>query len=77
MDATALKLLRHADTEDMDNERMEMLEADVAGLHRFFSKHLEIPGHKDLVTLFSQVPRTHLNNLISLTKVMFVTCFTR
>lgn len=45
----------NADTEDMDNERRETMEADVAGLHRFFSKHLEIPGHKDLLTLFSQV----------------------
>ncbi|TNM94936.1 hypothetical protein fugu_017695 [Takifugu bimaculatus] len=42
-------------TEDMDNERRETMEADVAGLHQFFSKHLEIPGHKDLLTLFSQV----------------------
>uniref|UniRef100_A0A3Q3XE63 [histone H3]-lysine(4) N-trimethyltransferase n=1 Tax=Mola mola TaxID=94237 RepID=A0A3Q3XE63_MOLML len=41
--------------EDMDNEKREMLEADVAGLHRFYSKHLEIPDHKDLLTLFSQV----------------------
>lgn len=56
----------YADTEDMDNERKEMMEADVAGLHQFFSKHLEIPGHKDLLTLFSQVPHTHIHNLISL-----------
>lgn len=48
-----------ADTEDMDNERRETMEADVAGLHQFFSKHLEIPSHKDLLTLFSQVLRTH------------------
>ncbi|XP_068580656.1 N-lysine methyltransferase SMYD2-like [Cebidichthys violaceus] len=41
--------------EDVDNERREMNEADVAGLHRFFSKHLELPDHKDLLTLFSQV----------------------
>ncbi|KAM6906622.1 N-lysine methyltransferase SMYD2-like [Lycodopsis pacificus] len=41
--------------EDVDNEKREMNEADVAGLHRFFSKHLELPGHKDLLTLFSQV----------------------
>lgn len=57
--ATAVKFLCvlcfNADTEDMDNERRETMEADVAGLHQFFSKHLEIPGHKDLLTLFSQV----------------------
>uniref|UniRef100_A0A8C4GV76 [histone H3]-lysine(4) N-trimethyltransferase n=1 Tax=Dicentrarchus labrax TaxID=13489 RepID=A0A8C4GV76_DICLA len=41
--------------EDVDNEKREMNEADVAGLHRYFSKHLELPGHKDLLTLFSQV----------------------
>ncbi|KAI3364308.1 hypothetical protein L3Q82_011106 [Scortum barcoo] len=41
--------------EDMDNEKREMNEADVAALHRFYSKHLELPDHKDLLTLFSQV----------------------
>ncbi|XP_037607230.1 N-lysine methyltransferase SMYD2-like [Sebastes umbrosus] len=41
--------------EDVNNEKREMDETDVAGLHRFFSKHLELPGHKDLLTLFSQV----------------------
>ncbi|XP_068432776.1 N-lysine methyltransferase SMYD2-like [Clinocottus analis] len=41
--------------EDVDNEKREMNEADIAGLHRFFSKHLELPDHKDLLTLFSQV----------------------
>ncbi|XP_069552693.1 N-lysine methyltransferase SMYD2-like [Brachyistius frenatus] len=41
--------------EDEDNERREMTEADIAGLHRFCSKHLEVPEHKDLLTLFSQV----------------------
>lgn len=47
------------DAEDVDNERREMNEADVAGLHRFYSKHLDFPDHKDLLTLFSQVPHTH------------------
>ncbi|XP_056283852.1 N-lysine methyltransferase SMYD2-like isoform X2 [Pseudoliparis swirei] len=41
--------------EDVDNEKREMHEADVARLHRFFSKHLEFPDHKDLLTLFAQV----------------------
>lgn len=41
--------------EDVDNEKREMNEAHVATLHRYFSKHLELPDHKDLLTLFSQV----------------------
>ncbi|XP_068609578.1 N-lysine methyltransferase SMYD2-like [Brachionichthys hirsutus] len=41
--------------DDLDNERREMREADVAGLHRFYSKHLDLPDHKDQLTLFSQV----------------------
>lgn len=41
--------------EDEDNERKERTEADIAGLHRFYSKHLEFPDHKDLLKLFSQV----------------------
>ncbi|KAF0023539.1 hypothetical protein F2P81_024169 [Scophthalmus maximus] len=41
--------------EDVDNEKREMNEADVARLHRFYSKHLDFPDHKDLLTLFSQV----------------------
>lgn len=41
--------------EDVDNEKRELNEADVAGLYRFYSKHLEFPNHKDLLTLFSQV----------------------
>ncbi|XP_040919974.1 N-lysine methyltransferase SMYD2-B [Toxotes jaculatrix] len=41
--------------QDVDNEKREMNEADIAGLHRFYSKHLELPDHKDLLTLFSQV----------------------
>ncbi|KAM4522747.1 N-lysine methyltransferase SMYD2-like [Odontesthes bonariensis] len=40
--------------EDEDNEKKEGTEADIAGLYRFF-KHLEVPDHKDLLTLFSQV----------------------
>ncbi|KAM9339449.1 N-lysine methyltransferase SMYD2-B-like [Symphorus nematophorus] len=41
--------------EDVDNEKREMNEADIAALHRFYSKHLEIPDHQDLLRLFSQV----------------------
>ncbi|XP_074541368.1 N-lysine methyltransferase SMYD2-B-like [Halichoeres trimaculatus] len=41
--------------EEVDNEKREMTELDVAGLHRYFTKHLELPDHKELLTLFSQV----------------------
>ncbi|XP_017278763.1 N-lysine methyltransferase SMYD2 [Kryptolebias marmoratus] len=41
--------------EDEDNEKRERTEADIAGLYRFYSKHLEIPDHKGLLQLFSQV----------------------
>ncbi|KAK2856242.1 hypothetical protein Q5P01_004977 [Channa striata] len=41
--------------DDVDNERKDMYEGDIAGLHRFYSKHLELPDHKDLLTLFSQI----------------------
>ncbi|CAK6980170.1 N-lysine methyltransferase SMYD2-B-like isoform X2 [Scomber scombrus] len=41
--------------EDVDNEKREMNEADIAGLYRFYSKHLDLPDHKDLLTLLSQV----------------------
>lgn len=53
--ANTATCLPPADVEDMDNESREMFEADVAGLHRYFSKHLELPGHRELLTLFSQV----------------------
>ena len=46
------------DVEDEDNEKKEGTEADISGLYRFF-KHLEVPDHKDLLTLFSQVPHTN------------------
>lgn len=48
------------DVEDMDNESREMYESDVASLHRYFSKHLELPDHKELLTLLSQVPQWRL-----------------
>lgn len=41
--------------EDEDNEKRERTEADIAGLYRFYSKHVEFPDHKDLLTLFSQI----------------------
>ncbi|KAK0140529.1 N-lysine methyltransferase SMYD2-A [Merluccius polli] len=41
--------------EDVDNARREMNEADIAGLHRFYSKHLDFPDHSALLALFSQV----------------------
>ncbi|KAM8846069.1 N-lysine methyltransferase SMYD2-B isoform 1-T1 [Synchiropus picturatus] len=41
--------------EDVDNEKREMSEADIAGLCQFYSKNLDLPDHKELLTLFSQV----------------------
>lgn len=41
--------------EDVDNDKREMNEADIAQLHQFYSKHLDFPDHSDLLTLFSQV----------------------
>uniref|UniRef100_A0A672HZB1 [histone H3]-lysine(4) N-trimethyltransferase n=1 Tax=Salarias fasciatus TaxID=181472 RepID=A0A672HZB1_SALFA len=41
--------------EDEDNEQKQNREADIAALHRFYSKHLDLPEHKDLQTLLSQV----------------------
>ncbi|KAM4713023.1 N-lysine methyltransferase SMYD2-like isoform 1-T1 [Anableps anableps] len=41
--------------EDQDNEKRERTDTDIAALHRFYPKHLELPDHKDLLTLFSQV----------------------
>lgn len=43
------------DVEDVDNENREMNEGNIAELHQFYSKHLDFPDHKDLLTLFSQV----------------------
>lgn len=60
------------DVEDIDNERREMYEADVAGLFRFYSKHLELPDHKDLLTLFSQVLHTHTHSLSKCTFLLFL-----
>ncbi|XP_034017802.1 N-lysine methyltransferase SMYD2-B [Thalassophryne amazonica] len=47
------ELQSHVD--DMDNDKRDLQEAHIAALHHFYSKHLEIPDHKDLLTLFSQV----------------------
>ncbi|XP_042633297.1 N-lysine methyltransferase SMYD2-B [Cyprinus carpio] len=44
-----------AHMEDMDNEKKEMTEAHIAGLHHFYSKHLDFPDHHALLTLLSQV----------------------
>uniref|UniRef100_A0A671MG31 [histone H3]-lysine(4) N-trimethyltransferase n=1 Tax=Sinocyclocheilus anshuiensis TaxID=1608454 RepID=A0A671MG31_9TELE len=41
--------------EDMDNEKRELNEAHIAGLHHFYSKHLDFPDHQALLTLLSQV----------------------
>lgn len=41
--------------EDLDNEKREMTEAHIAGLHHFYSKNMDFPDHQALLTLFSQV----------------------
>ncbi|XP_054617718.1 N-lysine methyltransferase SMYD2-like isoform X2 [Dunckerocampus dactyliophorus] len=41
--------------EDIDNEKRENNQADIAGLHHFYSKHLDFPDSKELLSLFSQV----------------------
>ena len=48
-----------SDVEDVDNEKREMNEGDIASLHQFYSKHLDFPDHSGLLTLFSQVTHTH------------------
>lgn len=49
--------LTATDLEDEDNEKRERTDTDIAALHRFYPKHLELPDHKDLLTLYSQVPQ--------------------
>lgn len=44
-----------AHMEDLDNEKREMTEAHIAGLHHFYSKNMDFPDHQALLTLFSQV----------------------
>ncbi|XP_035385329.1 N-lysine methyltransferase SMYD2-B [Electrophorus electricus] len=44
-----------AHLDKLDNEKREMNELDVAGLHHFYSKHLDFPEHQALLTLFAQV----------------------
>ncbi|XP_049335007.1 N-lysine methyltransferase SMYD2-B isoform X5 [Astyanax mexicanus] len=44
-----------ANLDKLDNEKRDMNEADIAGLHHFYSKHLQFPDHQDLLTLFAQV----------------------
>ncbi|XP_061889911.1 N-lysine methyltransferase SMYD2-A-like [Entelurus aequoreus] len=41
--------------EDVDNEKREENQADVARLHQFYSKNLDFPDAKELLSLFSQV----------------------
>ncbi|XP_061842953.2 N-lysine methyltransferase SMYD2-A-like [Nerophis lumbriciformis] len=41
--------------EDVDNEKREENQADVARLHQFYSKNLDFPDSKELLSLFSQV----------------------
>ncbi|XP_066533335.1 N-lysine methyltransferase SMYD2-B-like [Hoplias malabaricus] len=44
-----------ANMDKLDNEKRDMNEADIAGLHHFYSKHLEFPDHQGLLNLFAQV----------------------
>uniref|UniRef100_A0A665TQB3 [histone H3]-lysine(4) N-trimethyltransferase n=1 Tax=Echeneis naucrates TaxID=173247 RepID=A0A665TQB3_ECHNA len=39
----------------LNKNKREMNEADIAAMHRFYSKHLEFPDQKGLLTLLSQV----------------------
>ncbi|KAM5295157.1 N-lysine methyltransferase SMYD2 isoform 1-T1 [Glossophaga mutica] len=39
----------------LDNEKKDLIQSDISALHRFYSKHLEFPDNKSLVTLFAQV----------------------
>ncbi|XP_058525164.1 N-lysine methyltransferase SMYD2 [Ochotona princeps] len=41
--------------EKLDNEKKDLIESDISALHRFYSKHLELPDHSSLVVLFAQV----------------------
>ncbi|XP_061609416.1 N-lysine methyltransferase SMYD2-B-like [Phyllopteryx taeniolatus] len=47
------EMLSHV--EEMDDEKRDKSRADAAGLHRFYSKHLDFPDSKELLSLFSQV----------------------
>ncbi|XP_048841092.1 N-lysine methyltransferase SMYD2-like isoform X1 [Brienomyrus brachyistius] len=44
-----------AHLDEMDNERREINQADIAALHHFYSKHLEFPDLIALTVLFAQV----------------------
>ncbi|XP_006626142.1 N-lysine methyltransferase SMYD2-A [Lepisosteus oculatus] len=39
----------------LDNEKMEMIQTDIAALHHFYSKHLEYSDNASLMVLFAQV----------------------
>ncbi|CAL9692416.1 unnamed protein product [Knipowitschia caucasica] len=41
--------------DDMDSEKRQTSESDMAQLHHFYSKHLDFPDHQELLHLFSQV----------------------
>uniref|UniRef100_A0A8C9SD82 [histone H3]-lysine(4) N-trimethyltransferase n=1 Tax=Scleropages formosus TaxID=113540 RepID=A0A8C9SD82_SCLFO len=44
-----------AHLDKLGNEKKEMMEADIAALHHFYSKHLDFPDHDSLIHLFAQV----------------------
>lgn len=52
-----LLLLRDMEdhVEELDNEKRELTEADIAGLHQFYSKYLDFPDHQALLRLISQI----------------------
>ncbi|XP_064411656.1 N-lysine methyltransferase SMYD2 [Latimeria chalumnae] len=39
----------------LDNEKRELIQSDIAGLHHFYSKHLEYPDNAAMVELFAKV----------------------
>lgn len=48
-------LLFCPDLDKLDNEKNEMNQTDIAALHHFYSKHLDIPSNAALGELFAQV----------------------
>lgn len=43
------------DLDKLDNEKRDLIQSDIAALHHFYSKHLELPDNDSLVVLFAQV----------------------
>lgn len=48
-------VFEHVDMDKIDNEKNEMNQTDIAALHHFYSKHLDILSDVALAELFAQV----------------------